>query len=230
MINKNNDDLLMQGFYARRDVQNKDPFNFDIISMIREFDYDDFIYNAKNNSENGSFLVITNNQYIIGYNASFGVGDHHPAFARVMKDINGGGVIRDKNHASQLATDCKKEYLCARLVYEYLHDNEHGIPQYGGFIHFTLPRENYKITPMQFENFKLFYDKYNNDIKYSISKIGKSRLYIYFTYYDQDNKLKRSDDYSDLDALYEFLSNNIDETKEISNENIIIGNNVIKKR
>ena len=106
-------ELLQKGFYQNRN-SNGDDYNYDILPLIENFDFYEFIDYAERFKEEikdyGAFIVITNKQYIIGYNASFGTGTHLSSFARVMKDIKGGGRILDSNEAKLLTDECIKEF------------------------------------------------------------------------------------------------------------------------
>ena len=61
-------------WYQNRNDNGRD-YNYDITPLIQNFDFYDFIDYAERFKEEikdyGAFIVITNKQYIIGYNASF---------------------------------------------------------------------------------------------------------------------------------------------------------------
>ena len=211
--------------YFNRKSGSGSDYNYELAPLIKDFSFYEFFREVekrkKELNDYGGFLIITNKQYIIGYNAGFGVGTHLSSFARTMKDITGGGNI-NLNEAVKLNYICDKNYITARLCYEHNGDNEHGRPLYGGVLNFNLSTLDNKITPKQFENFVEFYNDYNEDIKYCISKYGINNFYVRFTYLDETGKIKYNCSNS-LDNLYNYLSNSIDHSKEILEESIIIG-------
>lgn len=86
--NGNDRELISRSYYNANG-----DYNYDIMSLINEnFDFYDFIKNGKNTllTDNGAFLVITNNQYVLGYNRGMGTGGHDLAFARAFSEINCG--------------------------------------------------------------------------------------------------------------------------------------------
>lgn len=199
--------------------------NYDIEPLIENFTFYDFITTAEKSKEeltdHGAFLIITNNQYIIGYNAGFGVGAHAPAFARAILALNGkkDQNISGHNEASILGGSMDNQYVKARILYECCGHNENGRPIYSGKIHFSLIPLGSKITPNQFETFKDFYNDYNDDIKYMSQKYDFS---VCFCYKDENGKTQNSIT-KDLDALYNYLAENIDYNRIITEETTIIG-------
>ena len=231
MINDNQG--LYNAFFARKSGGGS-KYNYDLGPLISNFDFDTFIRYAEKSKEelkdHGAFLVITNKQYIIGYNAGFGVGTHLSALARTTKDILfGGGSISNQNEAFQLAGICCRNYITARIVYECAGYNEIHRPVYSGYINFNLNEFDNKITLEQFEQFKTFYNDYNEDIKYVTKKYGLNKFYVRFCYKDQNGNGKENISDS-LDALYNHLSNSIDSEKTIINEYQIITENSKKNR
>jgi len=214
-----------QGFYNRKSGGGS-AYNYELAPLIDNFTFYDFINNTKKNKrnlqENGGFLIITNNQYIIGYTAGFGVGTHLSAFSRAMKDMMGGGDIHNLKDAITLDSLCSKNYITARIVYEYLFDDEHGRPRYNGTLNFMLSGLEYKITPEQFEVFKEFYNDYNEDIEYVTTKCGLDNFCVRYGYLDSDGNTKYNVS-GNLDMFYNYLSKNIDDFKEIIEEEKIIG-------
>lgn len=229
----NNNQKLYSGYIARKGGGGS-AYNYDLAPLISNFDFDTFIQDAEKSKdglqEHGAFLVVTNKQYIIGYNAGFGAGTHISALARTTKDILfGGGSISNQNEAFQLTGICCRNYITARIVYECVGYNENHRPIYAGYINFNLNEFDNKITLEQFEIFKTFYNDYNEDIKYVTKKYGLNKFYVRFCYKDQNGK--GNENISDsLDELYNHLSNNIDKEKTVINEYQIIMNNSHKNR
>jgi len=229
----NNNQRLYNGYIARKSGGGS-PYNYDLAPLISNFDFDTFILDAEKSKdelkEHGAFLIITNKQYIIGYNAGFGSGTHLSALARTTKDILfGGGSISNQHEAFQLAGICCRNYITARIVYECAGYNEFQRPMYSGYINFNLNEFDNKITSEQFEIFKTFYNDYNEDIKYVTKKYGLDKFYVRFCYKDQNGNGKEYISDS-LDELYNHLSNSIDKEKTIINEYQIITENSYKNR
>lgn len=215
---------IFDGFLKRKNSKGS-AYNYDLYPLIENFDFYEFISSAENSKEDlmehGAFLVITNRQYIIGYNAGFGFGTHISANARVMKELLGGGFISSTKDAIKLNEDIK-QFITAKIFYEYMGDDKYSRPIYSGCINFNLCLNNNKITKKQFEVFKMFYNDYNDDLKYVINKYGINKFHIKFCYNEKDNSMKQYISDS-LDELYNYLENNIDYSKEVYEENIIIG-------
>ena len=222
----NNNRTLYNAYVARKNGGGS-AYNYELEPLISNFKFDIFILDAEKSKdglqEHGAFLVITNKQYIIGYNAGFGAGTHLSAFARTTKDLFGGGSISNQNEAFKLTGICFRNYITARIVYECVGYNENRRPIYTGYINFNLNEFGNKITLEQFETFKTFYNDYNEDIKYVTKKYGLNKFYVRFCYKDK-NETGKENISDSLDELYNHLSNNIDMKKIIIDEyEIIIG-------
>lgn len=212
--------LFKQSYYQNRD-KNGDDFNYDITPLIQEFDLYNFIDYAERFKEEikdyGAFIVITNKQYIIGYNASFGTGRHFSAFARVMKDIKGGGRIVSTEEANNLTNECTKNFLTGRIMYERC--ESYGRPKCSGHISFNIV--NQKITIEQLQVLEKFIEDYGLEIKRLIRKYGIEKFKIIITYKNQDGKLDNLVT-DNLDDLYNLLLNYV-EDKHTDIEEKIIG-------
>ena len=222
----NNSQKIYDG-YLKRKSGNGRAYNYDLGPLISNFDFDTFITEAEKSkeeiSDHGAFVVITNKQYIIGYNAGFGMGTHISAFARTIKDLYGGGEIENQNEAYKLTGLCCRNYITARIVYECVGYNENRRPIYSGYINFNLNEFDNKITLEEFETFQNFYNDYNEEIKYITKKYGTNKFYVRFCYKDQNGNGKENKSGS-LDELYNHLSTCIDSEKTIFDElEIIIG-------
>ncbi len=230
MINSNR---VLYDAYVSRKSGGGGAYNYDLGPLIYDFSFETFISDAEKCKdgvqEHGAFAIITNKQYIIGYNAGFGAGTHISAFARTTKDLFGGGSITNQNEAFKLTGICCRNFITARIVYECVGYNDNRRPIYTGYINFNLNEFNNKITPGQFETFKRFYNDYNEDIKYVTKKYGSNKFYVRFCY--KDNLGNGQENISDsLDELYKHLSNNIDMSKTILDDyERIIGNSEKKK-
>ena len=175
----------------------------------------------------GGFFVCTPKQYIIGYNSNFGSGAHITAYARVMKDIMGGGKISSMEELTFLGTRCTDEYICGRIVYEKSGFDNYGMPLLKGLINFSIKNNSSTISNSMFESFKKFYEDYNREISLACNKPNDHFIVSFF---DKDNK-KRVES-KNLDLLYAYLENHIDETLDDEVEENIIGvkskENIIK--
>lgn len=136
-------ELINKGYYGRKSGGGS-SYNYELAPLIQDFSFYDFIAGCEPDCDHGGFLVITDKQYIIGYNAGFGVGGHMSSYARVMKDLQGGGDIQYRD-AVRLNTECCMSYVTARITYENIEGGHEG------YIHFTLT--NHPITEKQFEVF-----------------------------------------------------------------------------
>lgn len=207
--------------YLNRKSGKGSRYNYDLEPLIKKFSFYDFVANVKKDEDFGGFLVITNKQYVIGYTAGFGAGTHMAAFARVMMDMNdpNKGQIKYDRDAIKLNSECTRNYITARILYESHGYDQYGIPQFLGYINFELSSFGGKITPSQFEVFKQFYNDYNEDINYVTKKYN---FFVAINYKDEEGKTQRRTS-QNLDELYEYLEKNIDETKVILEDSVIIG-------
>ena len=207
--------LNYNGFYKRK-TGSGSAYNYELAPLIDSFSFYDFVKEGMRKKDisgsHGGFLVITNHQYIVGYNADFGSGTHAASFSRTMKDLTGGGPITNFRDATHLNVACTRNYLCARLLFEYVGVDNENKPIYDGSLVFLLPDVGYKITPEQFEIFKKFYEDYNDDIKYVISKVGARNFQVRYQCLDEKgNRIQKF--CNSLDELYEYLSSCIDSDK-----------------
>lgn len=205
--------------YFARKIGINYNFNYDLYSMIKDFNFTDFL-NTDTRNEHGGIIVITNNQYIVGYTEGFGVGSHRVAFARVMKDLNGGGRIQDYNEAKKLADICTNNFITARILYDYRGDNEFGTPTYSGTIYFDLPT-NDTITYEQYKSFEKFYEDYNKELEILIRKYGSNKFNIQFGCIDE-NGTKAVKIVDSLNEIYNYLETRIDQNKKIDDKKEII--------
>ena len=215
----NNGEPTKSTYFARKIGINY-RFNYNLSEMITNFNFTDFL-NTNTQTEHGGIIVITNNQYIIGYTEGFGAGSHRVAFARVVKDLTGGGYIRNYEEADKLSKICTNNFLTARILYDYRGDNENGTPQYSGALYIDLPKKD-TITKEQFESFKKFYEDYNQELKMLIRNKGIKTFNIQYGCIDEDNT-KAVKIVDSLDEIYKYLETRIDENKAILEEEIIIG-------
>lgn len=212
--------LAEKSYYGKKENLGN-SYNYDLYPLIKDFTFTEFL-STNTKTEHGAVLVITNNQYIIGYTSDYGLGSHRSALARIIKTIHGGNRIQDSKEAKRLEDACKKQYITARIIYDHRGDDEEGIPIYSGAIYFQLP-QNDTITKEQFELFKKFYNEYNEEIKMLIRKYGQHNFKIQYGHIDKTGT-KEIKNINSLDEIYTYLETRINYDKEIANfEEIIIG-------
>lgn len=183
------------------------PYNFDLKPLIQDFSFYEFMYEALGHSEydyeHGAFVVITDKQYIIGYNAGFGTGTHISSFARVMKELNGGGDIGSFSEAFRLNSMCENRFFLARIIYEVVDVSDNSVPKLAGYINFSLG--DVPVTSSKFEVFKKFYEDYNSEIKSVCRKYNNFKvIYSYI-----DNGIIRTGESDSLDELFEYISEHV---------------------
>ena len=226
------DQDLVNGYLKRKDNKGS-CYNFDLYEMINKFSFYDFCdaVKRKDIDNNGACLVITDNQYVLSYNSSFGRGTHEGTFARIIKELYGGGEITNENDAWVLYKKCEKEYITARITYEAGINSLPFRPSFEGRIAFNFIRnikenKNMTITNGMLESFKSFYNTYNSEIEYVCNKFNFKVVFSYI----KDNKVIK-DSSNNLDNLYNFIASLLDENKNVNEEESIIGisNNFLKK-
>ena len=183
-----------------------DEFNFDVSDMIQAFDFEKFILqNNSFNWENGAYLIITDNQLIMGYTRDFGKGPHEHAIANAVRVINGFDFFDSTKDTFRVDYDTNKEYIKARILNEKLT---------GKLILFDLYKLK-SISENQYKLFEYFYEKYNEVIKRA--SVDNDTI-VHFS----NNKFQ-SFASDDLTLMKEYLKTIIDYDKEIKKDKKIIG-------
>ncbi len=196
--------------YFRKGKDNGLLYNFDLIPLIDGFDFYEFCDNGqKQTGDYGGFIVITDKQYIVGYNSGFGIGSHRNVFARVYRDIHGGGPVNSDIETMEFERKLLTSALVGKIHFELTAQLD-APTHHTGHIHFdfTAPGSKNQIKPItekQFKQFKKFYEKYNKDIKYVCQRFD---FKIILTYHDTFGELITVTS-SDLQALYNFMENHI---------------------
>lgn len=154
----NNDADIYNGYMARKNGDGSN-FNFDLTPLIKNFSFFDFFYDAMHaDAEDfGAFAVLTTKQYVIGYNAGFGYGSHYTSYARVLKDISGGGMITNQRDLAFLSFKCMADYITVRICCEKLEGKR------ASCITICIPKNG--ISQEQFDVFEKFYADYNSEIE-----------------------------------------------------------------
>ncbi len=193
-------------------------YNFDLETLMKGFDFYEFCDNAGEQDSN-AFIVFTNHQYIMGYTAGFGEGSHVHAFARIYKELHGGGEIRSEGEAINYSSLLQRDYLTVRVFCA----ETQGLrgPYHQGRIYFdtdSIYRHQPDITPSQYEQFLKFCEKYADDIKRICEEYG---MVVEF-HTTENGKIKRHTSKS-LDEIAEYLQS-IAIAPEIENEEEVILN------
>lgn len=199
-------------------------YNYDLLPLITDFSFYDFCMEAKDD-EHGAFLVITNKQYIIGYNRGFGEGTHSASFARVMKDIHGGGEIKNENEVIRLDTMLDRTSIEARIIYELYQDSETHQVQRQGYLHFDMGYHRMPrfVSYSQYEQFLKFYEKYNDEIKQVCKKFNF--VVNYYTY--DENGIGTHHPSTSLEEIRDYMSKHL--IDDVVDEDEIILNSGMTK-
>ena len=222
---------INNGLYKKR--SQRLIYNYNLYELINNFSFFDFCYEAKELEnpmidDHGAILVITDKQYILGYNALFGTGNHLGSEARIYKELHGGGNITDRKEAEYLGNLCKDNYIIARIVYEACGENENRRPLFDGYIHFYLHRNgvNKSVSPGMYKSFMNFYNEYNEEISFLCRKFSFHVCCEFLV----NGREKHIFSYN-LDDVYKYLTSIIDENVTCDDSELIIGvpNNVKNK-
>jgi len=196
----------IENSYGSRKSGSTTDYNFDIEQMIEDFSFYDLIYQTKaEQGENGGFIVITDKQYIIGYNAEHGIGSHQQSYAKCMAILEGDKQVGGYKDSLYYSEKCQNLFLTGRIIYEFVGHNENFQPRYEGKILFILGDK--KITPDMMNAFEEFYNDYNREIE---SVCAKYSMTVGFCYNDENNE--RHSNYSkSLFNLCEYLKTAVSE-------------------
>lgn len=205
--------------YIQRKTGSGSNYNFNLQELIKNFSFCEFIYNGSKyeSIDFGGFFVMTDKQYVIGYNSGFGVGSHLSAWARFMKEINGGGYINNDDEIIYLSKVCQEKFITARMIYEMVNIDDNGSPKYFGYLHFNFPDK--KISLNQLELFKQFYNEYNVDLRLAIAK---SKGVFKVSFYSK--KTGSVENLNSLNEILKYMEENVNYDYTEKNENeVVIG-------
>lgn len=166
--NSANNQMLISAAFGNR-KNNVYGYKFDLEEIINQFSQDGFrgfIQRGRNINgalEYGGFMVITDKQYILGYNANLGQGTHTSAYANCMSILNGND-INNNNDVIHLSSECQKKFITVRFVYEKMGRNLYGTFNYVGRILFDFGTLD--ITPGKLKALENFYNEYAQEFKY----------------------------------------------------------------
>ena len=185
--------------------------NFDLDEHVRKFDLFEFCYD-KSGTDRYGFLVVMNDRYLMGYNASYGLGTHIGAFARVMQNQNGGGIILNDQEAYSLSEMCSSKFIVSSIMHEYVGDMLIKENKYKNYMSFEFKNNSYNSEVIN--TFKKFYDENNSNIIYLANKFDFKVIFCY-----KRNEKLLFDKSSNLDNVYEFVTNmkNFNTRKRVNN-------------
>ena len=184
----------------------EDEFNFDVKRMIDEFDLEKFLAATHSfNWEHGAYLLISDNQLILGYNRDYGRDKHEYAIAHAIRIIRDLDYFDSEKDTFRLDYKTNNEFIKARLLNEELS---------GRLILFDLYKLE-SITRNQYILFEYFCDKYNDLVK-QIS-LSSEPIVHYST-----NK-SQSFTCNDLETVKEYLKTIVDDEKHLEEDQKIIG-------
>lgn len=178
-----NDQMLIYGAFGNR-KNNVYGYKFDLDELINHFSQDGFRgFIQRGRSINGApefggFMVITDKQYILGYNANLGQGTHTSAYANCMSLLKGNDINND-NDVIYLSSECQKNFITVRFVYEKMGRNQYGTWDYEGRILFDFG--SLDITPGKLKALENFCNEYSQEFKY-ITEYYKFK--IFYSYLD----------------------------------------------
>ena len=212
--------------------------NFDLFEAMRLFSFNNLIYDSHemakeaqlyerfgvnetpttNKTDFGGVYVITSKQIILAYNSNLGTGDHYPTMSRIMKEMNGGGLITTSMEMQKLHSLIvnQRGYLTGRITYEKTAGGFYGT------IQFHIPP---RISPAMFEAFKQFYFEHNEEIKSAVNRAamhnGTFKVFVVI----KETREKFYDD--NLDRVYSELEKRVDPSLEDDNyDEVIIGEKI----
>ena len=190
-----------------------EEYNFDLNEMIESFDFLDFIKpsNKRFKDYRAGIVVFTDNQYIISYSRDYGYGDHLPAFARLFKDLEGGGLLT-KRKAEKTYLEGIKKYVIAKIYFGYENNSE-------GVILFDHLKNFNK------NSLKFFYD-FCNDYNDTIKSICNNTNFQ-VAYFDENKKIIAS---KSMNNLLLYIKNKEKEINLIDGEEDFINIKKNKKR
>ena len=194
---------FISAFFGRKS-DTSSMYNYDLGELTQDFSFYEFISQSQKRDtfDYGAFAVFTDKQYIIGYNAGYGIGTHYSSFARFMKDIKGGGYIYNIGDATRLSDTCRFNCITAKIYYEQIRSEGCLDSKHWGGIVFNMPLR--AISEDQLKLFRKFYDEYNEDLKYAIQKSNGT---FSVSIVSKKGVTSRLDS---LDKVLEYIEENVD--------------------
>ena len=202
-----------------------DKYNFDVKEMIDNFSLEDFFLSKDNTIEKEAFLLITNNQYILGYSKSYGFGDYNEAISNCIREIYELKQFTYRREIDNISDIIKGNFITAKMS----NSEKNGV-----YLYFNVNECN-NISENQLQLFKDFFDKYNDTIREYSDKKGypvvryylpNNRSYVNDYGFVEDETFYES---NDLTSVLEVFEKKTDCNKVVPEENIIIGEKIKSK-
>ena len=197
---------------------------YDIVEdSLAGFSFDEFFKNYMyHDKDYGGFVIITDKQYLVGFNKNQRGLEHHcDAIAKTYMKLHNLPDLpcitdyerqRSKVQAVKYFYAAGEEYICARFDYEKKSSYnsasggyEKGKPnEYEGVLSFDI--SNTKINYKNYKQFLKFYLQYNDDIEYYSKHLNFHVEYVY----DKDKKIPSHS----LNELKDYLESYIENNKD----------------
>lgn len=206
---------------------------FDLLEAINAFSFEDLYYCVpEDGTELEGCAVITGKQVIVSYSKDHGLGVHNGLYARVMKDLKGGGSISN-NEIPRLAAELQMNYIRGRIDFSARTDGYYGrtVDRYG-CLAFNIPDRDF--TEDEIEQFRFFYDNYNESIKWLSSKSNFEVTFVRYQRGTNGEIIKEIIKSKNLDLLKEYIesrkaNDKNNGTNKLEDE-VIISSMGVKKR
>lgn len=182
-------------------------YDFELNKMMENFDFESFMNPPESEDRLlGGWLIITDNQYVMGYNDFDGMGYHGDSIRRALCEIF------DEGRYSQFGSPSfvNKNFIIGTMM----------SGQDNMYILFDLNQLR-SITPNQYKLFEEFKNKYNDIIKRKSIILGNNTVF-----YENNGTEVVS---KDLDLVSYVLCQKIDENKKLPKDVEIIGETLEKK-
>lgn len=180
--------------------------------------WDDFFTHFLNDDtliNNGGILVVGDDDYILARNNHGGTGPHSYAFARAYANLNNIGII-DRKKGLELYKECKNSCITGKICYERIGDGNYG------YIDITIPS---CVSYSMFNQFKLFYDKYNEEVKTCIK--WKRKKFFGIDGFEEANR-RHSIFSVFINGLYS--SDSLDIALEMVENNVVVNDYKVLKK
>lgn len=163
--------LLEMNYYTKRDGE---EFNHELVMVKGARDIASaiaYVGSLVEEAEIGACIVITDNQLIVAFNGNGGRGSHNACLARIYADMTDQAKLR-YNDVVKYRSALEGSFLHGKL---YVEKDSPSSPV-SKLLVFSFDREGRKITPREYEAFRLFYDEYGEVLKkenFYVSLMGR---------------------------------------------------------
>ena len=225
-------EAFLSYFSDIREFNNYDLVNDSLAGFSFDKLFKNYMYHDK---DYGGFIIITDKQFLVGYNKSQqGVEHHCDAIAKAYVTLHklpnlpcSNDIERKKSmiEAVKYYYAAGEEYICARFDFEKKSayktvggEFEKGKPnEYEGVLSFDI--SNTKINYKNYKQFLEFYLAYNDDIEFYSKHYNFPVEFVY----DKDKKVVSHN----LDALKDYLEKYLEQNKDKINKESINPNEEI---